>query len=314
MAIQILSFIHNLTTMLFGIFISAFFLGVKQNIRNLLPLSLLFCFEGIVYVTCILLFGETFSDRLYAFIVHLPLVLFLNLYYKYALYSACVSVFSAYLCCQLSNWVGLLALAVSDTQWCYYAARILTTIVSFILLCRLVCHTTSAIFSKDIKELSIIGFLPTVYYISDYTFTKLSKLLYSGNKLVVEFMGFSFCITYLAFLFIYFREHENTQEVKRYNDLMEIQLTSIQKEIEQIKTSKQKLAILRHDMRHHLDIILMQLQIIRRVSQTETLYLTVTFLWKNLFPVQILRSVQFCLMLWKIRCMHWKRWILGKNG
>lgn len=31
MFLQILSFLHNLITMLFGIFISAFFLGVRQN-------------------------------------------------------------------------------------------------------------------------------------------------------------------------------------------------------------------------------------------------------------------------------------------
>ena len=34
-------------------------------------------------------------------------------------------------------------------------------------------------------------------------------LLYSGNKAVVEFMGFAFCIAYLVFLIIYFQEYEN---------------------------------------------------------------------------------------------------------
>lgn len=260
MFIPVLSFLHNLTTMLFGIFISAFFLGVKQNTKNVLSLFLFFCLEGILYITTFLLFGATITDRLYAVIVHLPLILFLNLYYKYPATSAWISVSSAYLCCQLSNWIGLLALAVTNATWCYYIARITTTILTFILLCKFVCHTTKTIFAKDIRELCIIGFLPSVYYISDYAFTKLSSLLYSGNKLVVEFMGFSFCITYLIFLFIYFREHEKKIENKRYSDLMELQLSSIQKETEQLKTSKQKLAILRHDSRHHLNIILTQLQ------------------------------------------------------
>lgn len=260
MYISILTFTHNLTTLLFGIFISAFFLGVRQNTKNVFTLFLLFCIEGILYITSFLLFGVTVTDRLYAVIVHFPLILFLNMYYKYPVTSCCISVFSAYLCCQLSNWIGLLFLTVTNTLWCYYASRILTTILSFFLLCRHVCYTTKTIFAKDKKELLIIGFLPTVYYISDYTFTKLSTLLYSGNKLVVEFMGFAFCITYLIFLFVYFREHENKQEIKRYSDLMEIQLFSIQKEIEQIQASKQKLTILRHDMHHHLNMILTQLQ------------------------------------------------------
>lgn len=99
-----------------------------------------------------------------------------------------------------------------------------------------------------------------MYYIFDYAVTKFSSLLYSGNKAVVEFMGFAFCIAYLIFLMIYFREYENKQELKHYNDLSEIQLQSMQKEIDQVKISSQKLAILRHDMRHHLNIILTQLQ------------------------------------------------------
>ena len=73
-------------------------------------------------------------------------------------------------------------------------------------------------------------------------------------------MGFAFCIAYLVFLMIYFREYENKQELKQYSNLMEIQLQSMQKEIDQVRISCKKLAILRHDMRHHLSIILRQLQ------------------------------------------------------
>lgn len=260
MLVRILSFIHNLTTMLFGIYISAFFLGVKQNRKNTFMLFLLFSFVGILYIISFFLFGMSVTDRLYAVIIHLPLILFLSLYYKYPVMPSCISVFSAYLCCQLSNWIGLLVLDLTDKQWCYYASRILTTCISFFLLCRFVCRTTEAIFARGTRELYIIGFLPTVYYFFDYFFTKLSNLLYSNNKAVVEFMGFVFCIAYFAFLFVYFREYEKEQEIKQYNDLMKMQFLSVEKEIEQVKRSKQKLSILRHDMRHHLNIILTQLQ------------------------------------------------------
>lgn len=99
-----------------------------------------------------------------------------------------------------------------------------------------------------------------MYYVADYAFTKISGLLYSGNKAVVEFMEFVLCISYLTFLFVYFREYENKHEIRQYRKLTEIQLLSIQKEIKQVKSSKHKLSLLRHDMCHHLDIILAQLQ------------------------------------------------------
>lgn len=246
--------------MLFGIYISAFFLGVKQNRKNILTLFLLSVCEGFLYFIVFFLFGMETADRCYAILVHLPLILFLTLYYKYSVVSSCISVFSAYLCCQLSNWIGLLVLMITQRDWCYYVSRIPITVIVFFLLCKFICRTTETIFTRDTRELYIIGFLPTVYFVFDYSFTKLSGLLYSGNKVVVEFMGFVFCISYLAFLIVYFREYEKKQEIKRYSDLMEMQFLSIQKEIDQVKRSKKRLAILKHDMRHHLNIILSQLQ------------------------------------------------------
>ncbi len=260
MLVQILSAIHGITTMLFGIYCSAFFLGVKPNRKNIMTLFLLFSGQGCLYIIDFLLFGETLANMSYPLIVHFPLILFLTYHYKYPLISSAISVFSAYLCCQISNWVGLFALAVTGAQWCYYFVRILTTVTTFVILFKYVFRSTKTIFTKNARELSIIGFLPFVYYIFDYTSTKFSHLLYSGNKAVVEFMGFAFCIAYLVFLMVYFREYENKQELKQYSDLREIQIQSMQKEIEQVKISSQKLAILRHDMRHQLNIILTQLQ------------------------------------------------------
>ena len=260
MLVQILSAIHGITTMLFGIYCSAFFLGVKPNRKNIMTLFLLFSGQGCLYIIDFLLFGETLANMSYPLIVHFPLILFLTYHYKYPLISSAISVFSAYLCCQISNWVGLFALAVTGAQWCYYFVRILTTVTTFVILFKYVFRSTKTIFAKNARELSIIGFLPFVYYIFDYTSTKFSHLLYSGNKAVVEFMGFAFCIAYLVFLMVYFREYENKQELKQYSDLREIQIQSMQKEIEQVKISSQKLAILRHDMRHQLNIILTQLQ------------------------------------------------------
>ncbi len=260
MPIEFLSMTHDLTTLLFGIYISAFFLGVRQNLKNTVTLFLLFCSEGLAYLFVSQIVNDTFARQIYPLIVHLPLALFLYLYYKYPLLSCFISVFSAYLCCQVSTWIGLFVLTLTGQDWCYYAARITTTIVTFFLLCRFVCRTTAAVFAKEKRELCVIGFLPLMYYIFDYATTKFSSLLYSGNKAVVEFMSFAFCIAYLIFLLVYYKEFEKKQEIRQYSDLMEIQLLSIQKEIDQVRNSKQELSILRHDMRHHLNILLTLLQ------------------------------------------------------
>ena len=138
MSEQILSAVHGVTTMLFGIYCSAFFLGIKPIRKNILTMFLLFSGQGLLYVIDLALFGETLANMSYPLIVHFPLVLFLSVHYKYPLISSAVSVFSAYLCCQISNWTGLFALAITGLQWCYYSVRILTTTLTFVLLYRYV--------------------------------------------------------------------------------------------------------------------------------------------------------------------------------
>ena len=260
MMLQVLTNIHNMTTMMFGIFLSAFLLGVRQNRKNAGILFLFFCCEGLIYLTCSTLLGDTMALQLYPLLIHVPVILFLTFYYKYPLAAGFISTLSAYLFCQISNWVGLFVLTLTQAQWCYYTARIITTLITFFMLLRFVCRTTAAIFAKDQRTLCIFGFLPFIYYVFDYVCTKFSSLLYSGNKAIVEFMGFIFCITYLVFLLVYFREYEQAQEISQYSNLMELQLSSIQKEIEQVRQSEQMLSILRHDMRHHMNIIQTWLQ------------------------------------------------------
>jgi hypothetical protein len=52
MVLQILTYTHHTTTMLFGIFLSAFFLGVKQDKKNILQLLSLALFQEF-YMFCV---------------------------------------------------------------------------------------------------------------------------------------------------------------------------------------------------------------------------------------------------------------------
>lgn len=128
MVLQILTYTHHITTMLFGIFLSAFFLGVKQDKKNILQLLSLAVVSGILYVLCVLLFGTETVDQIYPLIVHAPLLFVLVLYYKFRVLPSLISIFTAYLCCQCSNWMGLFALALTGQEWCYYVCRILVTV------------------------------------------------------------------------------------------------------------------------------------------------------------------------------------------
>ena len=255
MILGILTYTHNITTMLFGIFLSAFFLGVKQDKKNVLKLLLLAVTSGTLYFAMASLFDSTIVDQLYPVLVHVPLLLVLVLYYKFRILPSLISIFTAYLCCQCSNWMGLLALSVTEEEWCYYACRIVVTLVVFWVLCRYVCQTTAMLFAKTDRELLIIGSLPLVYYIFDYATTKFSKLLYTGNRAVPEFLGFAICLSYLIFLLVYFREYEMKSKAEQYNELIRMQMNSFQVEMDNTRKSEKKMSILRHDTRHHMAVL-----------------------------------------------------------
>ena len=252
MILQLLTGIHNLTTLLFGIFISAFFLGVKPIMKNFGKL-LLFALVDVFFYWGINLFtGTAFANQLYPVLVHLPLILFLFLCYRYSLLSCCISVFSAYLCCQFSNWIGLSALTLTKNPVWYYSSRIAMTFITFFFLFKFVRRTTQTIFSKENKELVIIGFLPFIYYIFDYVTSIYTSLLYSGLEIVGEFLGFVLCLTYLMFLFLYFKEYEANKEAEQRNQIIEMKRVQSEKELEALHRSERAVSILRHDMRHFL--------------------------------------------------------------
>ena len=260
MLLQILFYTHHLTTLLFGVFLSAFFLGVNRDWKNIGILLLSALASGLLCLISIFLIGTEFSDEIYPFVVHLPLLLILVFYYKFRWLQSLTSILTAYLCCQYSNWAGIFVLTLTHQEWCYYLCRILVTLIVFFLLCRYLCPTTALLFEKSDRELIIICSMPFVYYLFDYATTKFSTLLYSGSKVVSEFMGFALCLAYLLFLLIYFREYELKSRTEQYNELINMQLRSLRSEIEQAKKSEHNMSILRHDMRHHLSIILTQLQ------------------------------------------------------
>lgn len=118
---SILAVLHNATTLLFGVYISAAFLGVRMNRHNVFTLLIFSGAVGIIYIAAYLDLGTEGTEKIYPLIIHLPLVLFLSRYYKYKPALSALSVLTAYLCCQISKWVGLVAYAAMPQMWIYYA-------------------------------------------------------------------------------------------------------------------------------------------------------------------------------------------------
>lgn len=176
----------------------------------------------------------------------------MHLYYKYRMAHCALSVLTAYLCCQVSKWVGLVAVSLTDEKWVYYAVRTAVTALVFYLFIRYVSDAAAQLLAKPTKDIAILGLMPLVYYLYDYATNVYTELLYSGRAVIAEFLGFVLCIAYILFLFMYFKQYEEKREAEQRGQLMEMKRAQSEKEIAALRRSEYTVSLLRHDMRHFL--------------------------------------------------------------
>ena len=247
---SVLELLHHAVTLLFGVYISAAFLGIRMSRKNIAVLGGFSAAVGAVSTFSFIFFGGNFTTQIYPLIIHLPLILFLTLFYKYTALRSALSVLTAYLCCQISKWVGLAVLSVIDSRWVFYSVRIVTTVVVFAVLIRYVSNAAAQLMQKPTEALLIFAILPFTYYFFDYATGVYTELLYSGEKVVSEFLGFALSIAYLLFLLVYFKQYEEKRETEQRSHILEMQREQYKREIEAQKRSANALSLLRHDMRH----------------------------------------------------------------
>lgn len=255
MAELALGYVHDATTLLFGVFVSAAFLGMRMGRREVAALLGFSLASGLVSAGVNVMAGPLVSRQLYPLVVHAPLVAFLAVRSKRPPVACAVAVLIAYLCCQASNWVGLATLAVAHAMVAYYLARIATTIGTFAALIYLLTGMDVRFLQQSTRTLLIFGMLPAVYYAFDYATNVYTEVLHSGSVVAVEFLAFALCIFYVLFLLVYFRQYEESQEAKSRTWMLQTQIEQSARELAALKRSEQELAVLRHDMRHYLTSI-----------------------------------------------------------
>ena len=251
----LLGMVNNSTLLLFGVFVSAAFLSIPFHKKNTVIL-LSFCIGvNALQLFCYWTIGLKGAQWFYPVITHLPSVLLYSLYYKRKVMSSVFAILSAYLCCQLSTWLSVLALVFTGEKWVEYGTRTVITVLLGFLILRYFAQYIAVILAKPFKTVLIFSILPAAYYLFDYIATVYTDLLYSGSEAVFEFLPFVLCVAYLIFSIVYFKEYEEKCEAERHNQLMEMNRAHSEKEIQAIKRSEYAIALLRHDMRYFLNSI-----------------------------------------------------------
>lgn len=105
---HVLFFIHGTLLLLFGVYLSAAFTGIRFTRQSMLHLLSLSALCGGLQIIALYFFTESSLWKLYPVITHLPLILFLHIAYRKRITTTLAAVSTAYLCCQPSKWFGIL--------------------------------------------------------------------------------------------------------------------------------------------------------------------------------------------------------------
>lgn len=137
-------------------------------------------------------------------------------------------------------------------QWFYYTVRIALVPPILLFITYYVSPYVAVLLNRPLKEVAIFSILPLKYYLFDYAKTVYTNLLYSGNGLVVEFLGFVVSIACLIFFTLIAEEYLAKNELSQKNRLIEMRMHSAVHELEQVRNVQYRMSIMRHDMRHVL--------------------------------------------------------------
>ncbi|MEG0093662.1 MAG: GHKL domain-containing protein [Erysipelotrichaceae bacterium] len=253
---KMLTLINYVLVLLFGVFVSVLLSGGSNSKKEHLKIVLFSLLSLTIQGSCTILFGVAFTTKLYPLITHLPLILFLVLVLKKPCSIAITSVLTAYFCCQLPFWTGILSQELFYTYDVYQYTYTIMIFVFFFLIWYFFAKPAhqAMIYSK--KSLFLIGFLPAVYYIFDYVTTVYTDVLYNANlKIMNEFFPTVMVLFYIWFIVVYREEVQQRTKIQMEKNMLSMQIGNAKTQLSVLRSAQEQAKIYRHDMRHHITMI-----------------------------------------------------------
>ncbi|MEG1240463.1 MAG: GHKL domain-containing protein [Oscillospiraceae bacterium] len=241
--------------LLFGVFLSLLFAGGSKSRRDRISVLLFLLFTLLLQTACSLLFGVDITTKLYPLIAHLPLVLFLVLVLKKPWSISVVSVLTAYFCCQLPRWAGVLGQQLFHTRSAYLITYSVTIIIFFFLIQHFFAEPAHQAMNYSRQSLVLFGCLPAVYYVFDYAVTVYTRVLYTGIEMLSEFLPTAMVLFYVWFIVAYHSEVQQKTKIQMDNEMLTHQLKQVGIQMLEEQKSQELSRIYRHDMRHHLALL-----------------------------------------------------------
>lgn len=247
--------ILGLLVLLYGTLLTIGFAGGCTSKKERCEVAVLSVIILAAQILSYILYGLENTRKLYPLISHLPIFLMLVFRFKRPWGVALASILTAYFCCQLPQWIGTVTLYLFGTKLAYALGYILSLVSLFILLRRYFAKAAYQAMTFSKRSLLLFGGLPLFYYIFDYTTTVYTDALYTGVRLVTEFLPAAMALFYVAFVSAYHQEVQRRSRLEMDNAILTAQSERAKNEIFALQQVQQQTSIYRHDMRHHLSLL-----------------------------------------------------------
>lgn len=250
-----LGLINYAFVLLFGIIVSLYLADISfsENKRQYILTILAFSLAQLVFY---LFMGEVSLYKCYPFLIHIPLMLLICLYFHRSFSISIIAVLAAYLMCTPRKWIGtFFASFFGDSPLVASFVSIVVTIPLLYIIIKFISPYIIRLKYESRTTLLLFVMLPLSYYILEYSFTVYTDLLYSGGAVIIDFMDSFLVISFfiLSILSLKFSSEKNKAE--RENILLTTAAIQAQKEIAQLSASQKQASIYRHDLRHHMNFI-----------------------------------------------------------
>lgn len=254
MILCILSSVNYGFVLIFGILLSAEISGGCETTRQKWVIALACPVFLALQISLRAAFGLDLVEKIYPVLVHLPLILLLIFALGRSPGVALVSVYTAYLCCELPNWVRMVITAATHSQLVGQICYTLLIIPLFFVLRRYFVRAAHEAMTCSKTALWLFGALPVSYYFFDYATTIYSNALYS-NDAISESLPAVLVTFYVVFLTAYHAQAERGRQAELQSSMLAVKWSQAQTQMETLRRAQTQTAVYQHDMRHHLTML-----------------------------------------------------------
>ena len=283
-----LTIIRYLVTLLYGVITTAAFANILHRRKNIIWLSILIVCLSLIQFVMFVTVGFDKIIYLYPLHTHLILIAALVWIYKCSFLNAAVYTLLAYMCCQIPAWISKLAVYTKfDSGILEFVIYLTVVLLSEYIIIRYAGAPIHNLISGSRVSAMAYGAVPFTYYLFDYCTTVWTQILYTGNYHVTQFMPMVICVVYLIFAVVFSKEQEKRRLAREEQTILENELHIVESEMDNLKELEHMSRIYRHDMRHHLTLVLRLLEQYRTQEARE-------YILENIKSIDSITPRRFC--------------------